>query len=398
MNIPGVNIGFENGNLGVVATNPDGVCCIVASATAVGSTFLLNKAYTVYSLAEAEALGIISSIANYELYKTIKEFYAEAGEGTELWIYGVAKTRTLDQLVADSEAVLIASNRRIRFVILKYAPATAETTTTAGLRTGFPATLAAAQAMAEDFTINKIHPVVFIIEAYNYTGVAQDLIGFEVATTNRVAVLIGDTEKRTGSTASKGAAVGVLGGRLAKNQVHVNVGRVKDGALKPLEFFVLDIPAEQVNATPLYTKGFITIRTHVGKSGYYFVDDNLACTVEDDYHYMTRRRVIDKAFVLANATLTNFILDEVPLTNEGKIMPYYATAIATEVERVIAQEMTAKGELSADITQSGDTGVQVLIDLEERIAVSSTIKGRIRVRPHGYGRYLEFGIGFNINE
>jgi hypothetical protein len=393
MNIPGVNIGFENGNLGVVATNPDGVCCIVASATANG-TFTLNKVYTVYSLAEAEALGIISTIANYELHKTIKEFYAEAGEGTELWIYGVAKTRTLDQLVADSEAALIASNRRIRFVILKYAPATAENTTTAGLRTGFPATLAAAQAIAEDFTINKIHPVVFIIEAYNYTGVAQDLIGFEAATTNRVAVLIGDTEKRTGPTASKGAAVGVLGGRLAKN---VNVGRVKDGALKPLEFFVLDTPAEQVNATPLYTKGFITIRTHVGKSGYYFVDDNLACTVEDDYHYMTRRRVIDKAFVLANATLTNYILDDLNLVDGGKLSPIDARTIEADIERTIAQEMSAKGELSVDVTVANDTGIKVLVDTTNNVASTGIIKGKVSVAPKGYGRYLEFTIGYNLN-
>jgi hypothetical protein len=395
---PNVNIGFENGNLGVVATNPDGVCSIVASATAVSTTFLLNTVYVIYSLKEAEALGLTGAITNYELYKTIKEFYAEAGDGTELWIYGVAKTRTLDQLVTDSEALLLASNRRIRFVILKYAPTAAETVTTGGLRNGFPATLAAAQTLAEDFTENKIHPVIFIIEGYNYSGIPADLIGFSETTYNRVAVMIGDTEKRTGVTASKGAAVGVLGGRIAKNQVHVNVGRVKSGALKPLEFFIVDTPVEQVNINALYDKGFITTCTHVGKSGYYFVDDMLACTVEDDYHYITSRRVIDKAFVLANATLTNFILDDVPLTNEGKISPIYAKSLEAEIERVIAQEMTANGELSAEITQPNDTGVQAIVDLNEVLAVTGKIKGRIRVRPHGYARYLEFGIGFNIND
>lgn len=393
---PGVSIGFENGNLGVVATSPDGVCAIVASAVANGS-FDLETPYTVYSLDEAETLGIIPTVAaNYELHKTIKEFYAEAGTGTELWIYGVAKTQTLDQLVADSEAVLLASNRRIRFVTLKYAPSVADTDTTAGLRTGFPATLAAAQAIAEQYTTEKTQPVVYIIEAYNYTGVAADLVGFSATTYNRVAVLIGDTETRTGATASKGAAVGVLAGRIAKNQVHVNVGRVKDGALKPLNFYVLDTPVEQVNIDALYDKGFITPCTHVGKSGYYFVDDHLACTVEDDYHFLTRRRVIDKAYVLANSTLTNFILDTVPLTGEGKMQDSYAKSLESEVERVIVQEMTAKGELSADVTIANDTGVEVLIDTTNVIATDSQIKGKIRVRPHGYGRFIEFSIGFNI--
>lgn len=393
---PGVSIGFENGNLGVVATSPDGVCAIVASALANGS-FVLETPYTVYSLDEAEALGIIPTVAaNYELHKTIKEFYTEAGTGTELWIYGVAKTQTLDQLVAKSESVLLASNRRIRFVTLKYAPSVADTAITAGLRTGFPATLAAAQAIAEEYTTEKTQPVVYIIEAYNYTGVAADLVGFSATDYNRVAVLIGDTETRTGATASKGAAVGVLAGRIAKNQVHVNVGRVKDGALKPLNFFVLDTPVEQVNIDALYNKGFITPCTHVGKSGYYFVDDHLACTVEDDYHYLTRRRVIDKAYVLANATLSNFILDTVPLTGEGKMQASYAKALEAEVERVIVQEMTAKGEISADVTIANDTGVEVLIDTTNVIATDSQIKGKIRVRPHGYGRFIEFTIGFNI--
>jgi hypothetical protein len=398
MSKPQVNIGFENGNIGNVVTSPDGVCAIVSSAVANGS-FVLNKHEVVYSLAEAEALGVIPTVAgNYELHKTIKEFYAEAGAGTELWIYGVAKTRTLDQIVTDSEAVLLASNRRVRFVICKYAPTTADAAITAGLRTGFPATCAAAQALAETYTTTKTQPVVFILEAYNFTGVAADLVGFSATNYNRVAVMIGDTETRTGTTTSKGAAVGVLAGRIAKNQVHVNVGRVKDGALKPLNFYVVDTPVEQVNVDAIYDKGFITLTTHVGKSGYYFVDDHLATAVDDDYHFLTRRRVVDKAFVLANTALTNFILDTVPVTNEGKIQTSYAKALEAEVERVIAQEMTAKGELSADVTNANSTGVEVIIDTTNNIVQDSTINGRIRVTPHGYGRFLEFTIGFNTGQ
>jgi hypothetical protein len=394
--LPGAKIEFENGNLGVVATNPDGICGIVSSATA-NATFVLNKHYVVYSLKEAEALGILAAVANYELHKTIAEFYQEAGTGTELWLYGVAKTRTLDELIVNSRALLVASNRRVRFVICKYVPSVADTDVENGIRENFPATLLAAQTIADEFTDEAIHPVSFVIEAYNFTGVAQDLDGFSLATTNRVMVMIGDTEKRTGTTASKGAAVGVLAGRLAKNQVHVNIGRVKSGALKPLEFFIVDTAVEQYNVTAIHDKGFVTLRTHVGKSGYFFTDDPMACTVEDDYHYMTRRRVIDKAYSLSNATLTNFILDDVPLTNEGKISPIYAKSLEAEIERVIAQEMTANGELSADVTQANDTGVQAIVDLTEVLSVTGKIKGRIRVRPHGYARYLEFGIGFDIN-
>lgn len=395
--LPGVNIKFENGNLGTVATNPDGVCGIVSNAVAVGTTFELNKHYVLFSLAAAQMLGIINSVDNHELYKTIKEFYDEAGTGTELWIYGVAKTRTLDQLVTDSQLLLDASNRRISAVIIKYAPAVADVAVTAGLRTGFSATLASAQAIAVDYTINKIHPIVYFIEGYNFTGVAQDLVGFELATNNRVCVLIGDTETRTGTYASKGAAVGVLGGRFAQNQVNTNIGRVKDGALKPLSFFIKDTAVEQYNVAALHDKGFVTLRTHVGKPGYYFSDDLMACTVEDDYHYLARRRVIDKAFRLANATLTNYLLDDLNLTADGKISPIVAKVIEADIVRVIAQEMTRNGELSADITKPNDTGVQAQIDLTEVIATTSKIKGTVQVKPKGYARFIEFSLGYDIN-
>jgi hypothetical protein len=395
--LPGNKITFENGNFGIVATNPDGICGIVSSAVAVALTFLLNKHYVIYSLKDAEALGIVNSVGNHELYKTIAEFYDEAGIGTELWIYGVAKTRTLDQLITDSTALLDASNRRISAVILKYAPSAADTETEDGLREGFPATLLAAQTLADSYTAEKIHPIVFFIEGYNFTGVAQDLLGFSEGTNNRVCVMIGDTETRTGIYASKGAAVGVLGGRFAKNQVHVQVGRVKDGALKPLQFFINDTPIEQYNVTALHDKGFVTLRTHVGKSGYYLSHGLMACTVEDDYRHLARRRVIDKAFRLANGTLTNYILDDFNLTSDGKLSAIDCQSIEAEIERVIAQEMSAKGELSVDVTVQNDTGVKALVDRNERIAVTGIIRGQIQVKPKGYSEYNEFTIGYNIN-
>ena len=140
------------------------------------------------------------------------------------------------------------------------------------------------------------------------------------------------------------------------------------------------------------------MRTHTGKSGYYFVDCPMACTVEDDYHFLNRRRTIDKAYVLANQTLTNFILDTIPVTNEGKIQPSYAKALEAEVERVIAQEMTAKGELSADVTDANSTGVECIIETTNNVIQDSTIKGRIGVTPFGDGRFLYFSLGFNTGQ
>ena len=126
------------------------------------------------------------------------------------------------------------------------------------------------------------------------------------------------------------------------------------------------------------------------------MDDPLACDPSDDYHFMARRRVIDKAYRLALTALTNFILDTIPVTNEGKIQPQYAKAIEAEVERVIAQQMSTSGELSVDPTVANDTGVECTIDITNNVVQDSTVKGKIRVRPHGYGRFLEFDLGFTV--
>jgi hypothetical protein len=59
--------------------------------------------------------------------------------------------------------------------------------------------------------------------------------------------------------------------------------------------------------------------------------------------------------------------------------------------------MSAKGELSVDVTKANDTGVQALVDTTNNVASTGIIKGKISVKPKGYGRYLEFTIGYNLN-
>jgi hypothetical protein len=128
--LPGINIKFQNGQLGQVVDLPDGVSGLLASATAVGTTFLLNTPYQIKSMIDVAALGIIPDVNNYILYKTLKEFYAEAGEGTELWLMGFAKTTkvsdwfTLDVGTgkAPVEKLLDAANGKLRFLFTAFSP------------------------------------------------------------------------------------------------------------------------------------------------------------------------------------------------------------------------------------------------------------------------------------
>ena len=59
----------------------------------------------------------------------------------------------------------------------------------------------------------------------------------------------------------------------------------------------------------LYEKGYIVARKYVGRSGYYWADDNLACDPTGDYAHLAYRRVIDKAYRTAYDTLLDMLLD-----------------------------------------------------------------------------------------
>ena len=56
--------------------------------------------------------------------------------------------------------------------------------------------------------------------------------------------------------------------------------------------------------------------------------------------------------------------------------------------------MTANGELSADVTNPKDRGVQCFIDPTQNIVSTSRINIKVRVRPFGYGRYIDVYLGF----
>ena len=80
---PKINTKFDNGTIGAVAPLAVGLLGLLASAVGVAETFVLNTPYSIKSVNDAKKLGLVDSIDNHRLYKTITEFYDEAGEGTE---------------------------------------------------------------------------------------------------------------------------------------------------------------------------------------------------------------------------------------------------------------------------------------------------------------------------
>lgn len=388
--LPRIKIQFMNGQLGTVGESPDGLFALVCGATVVAKTLELDKAYLLHSYEELVALGVTEE-NNPRLYKHVKEFYTEAEEGTKLVIFPVDKTKTFTELLdKDTGAIreLITAQNGVLRGIFVAGDGREATLTTNGLDDDLFTALPKAQQLAQWATTSLYAPLFIILEGRGYKGGAVKDLHKE--TYNRVGVLIGDTVK-----SSEGAAVGVMAGRLASIPVQRNIGRVKDGALKPIVMYIGDKPVEE-NASAvsdLYDAGYITPRKYVGKAGYFFTDDRLACEQTDDYAHITARRTIDKAYRIAYAALLELMMDELAVNEDGTLQHGIIMAWQQMMENAVNRTMTAVGELSAD---ADGAGCKAYIDPKQNVLSTSKIVLVLKVRPFGYARYIDVKLGFQV--
>lgn len=394
MALPRVKITFENGALGGVAPSEDGVCGLVAYATAVSTTFALNTPYLITKLDGLVALGITSEAtgANAALYKTVKEFYSEAPDGTKLWVMGVAASTTIANLTDKANNIisplLMAARGSINILMLKVASA-AEPTMSGSIDGAVLTAVTNLQALAEDWTVNKYAPFMCLVEALSYNGVAASLPDLTARSDNRVGVVLGDSV-----TGSAGAAIGLVAGRLAAEPVQRSLARVRSGAIKAETMYIGTNQAELGDPDVANDLGYIVPRTFVGKSGYYWSDDHLATGASDDYCAIPRRRVIDKAYRIAYKTLVDEIAENVPVNTEGKLAAFHCKGVETSVESAIVNSMTSEGNLGNDPDNASDLGVQCYIDPDQNILATSRLEINLKVKPHGYSKYIDVKLGF----
>lgn len=379
-----------NGQLGTVGESPDGLFALVCGAAAVTKKLELGKAYTLHSFDELAALGVTAE-NNPRLYKHVQDFYTEAEEGTKLVIYPIDKAKTFTELCDKDTGVIkeliMAENGALRGIFVA-GDGREATVTTNGLDNDLFTALPKAQQLAEWATVSLYAPLFIILEGRGYKGgVVKDL---HKEAYNRVGVLIGDTMK-----ASEGAAVGLMAGRLATLPVQRNIARVKNGALKPIAMFLGEKPVEE-NASAvsdLYDAGYITPRKYVGKAGYFFTDDRLACEQTDDYAHITARRTIDKAYRIAYTALLELMMDELAVNDDGTLRHGIIMAWQQMMENAVNRAMTAAGELSAD---ENGAGCKAYIDPKQNVLSTSKIELVLKVRPFGYARYVDVKLGFQV--
>lgn len=395
--LPRVKIVYANGALGQVAEMADGCLGFIAlgaAEVAGDGKFKLGAAYQIKRLAALEALGVTAA-NNPNLHRNVKEFYAEAGDGTELWLMGFPAASTFTTVLdkdtaAGAKSLLLAANGKIRGLIAFKTPAAGYSpSVAAGLDNDVMTALPKAQGLGEWSTNERYAPIFTLVEGYAFAGDATKLSDLRTMTYNRVGVVIGDVTKN-----SKNAAMGVVAGRIAPSPVQRKVSRVKSGAVAPLEIYIGAKLAQEADVETISDKGFITFRTFVGKAGYFIADDPLATSATDDYNSLSNRRVVDKAYRIAYGVMVDRLNDEVPIAADGTLSPAWCASVKGDVEQAIITSMTAQGNLGNDPSDAGDTGVECFIDYRQKMLATAHLAAGLRVKPNGYAKFIDIELGF----
>lgn len=394
MGLPKVKVNYTTGALGRVVPSADGVFGLLTTGVAVPSTFALATTYTLRSMDDVALLGI-TAVNNAGLYKALREFYESAGAGTELWLRAFADTVTMTQMLdlevaANVKALLNDANGRLRGIFVHRTPASGYTPVTTNGLDGDVFTALSKATLVSAYCADTLKAPLFVVVSGLYY-VGTGLSDLTERTDNTVAVMIGDTAP------GDGCVIGLLAGRLAKSPVQRNVGRVKDGAIHSAGYaYIGSAKVESSDVESLHNKGYITLRQHAGRAGYFFTDDPLATLPTDDYNGIAVRRVIDKAFRLAYGAMAEELLDEVSVNDQGQVSVSYAKSIENKIENAIINSMTINGELGNDPADQNDTGVECVVDPTINVISTGKIVVNLRIKPFGYAKYIEVNLGFKI--
>lgn len=369
MAYPGITVNVATNNLMAAINVSDAVPAILAPDEEAqdGATHL------VYSVADAEDKGVKGT-----LLELVKEFYAEVGGSTTLYVVDTYNKK-MSEVLGDGGALvsLVDKYTDINLAAV-YAGKTAGTTTkTGGMMdddvvdavTASKSVLAALQA--------KNTPVRVFVDGYITSAAAENTYKPNTASNGYVAVVAG------GAKDDGHAAIATALGRATKTGAHVKLGDGSLGALSITDVYYGDEPYDDFGASAaeaLHDAGYLTFMRRKGLSGWYWGVDNMASN--DDYRILVHGRVIDKAQRLAVAAYMPYVETSIAIADDGSIDAADAEYLASVLDSQIRAQMD--GQIS---------NCKVTIDTNQDIINTSTLNVGLSVLPLGYLSWITINIG-----
>lgn len=384
--LPKIAFNIAQNGLGLEGDGVQKVPGFLITGSSVVDGIQIGESHQVFSLTEVEDLGI-SEANNPFAYKHLKAFYAEAGEGAELWFMLVSDATTYAQMADTNETLLKKliqdAAGAIRIVgLLKKSPGTE--TIAEGLDDDVKAGVIAAQALADEFAAIYM-PFAVVISGNSFSGVVADLFDYKTGEYPRVALLLANDD------GAPEASIGLALGRIARIPTQRSIARVKDGSAIDLQAFLTDgskVEDFMASWEAIHAKAYIFLRTFSGRSGYFFTDDPTLVDAKNDFSSLARVLVMDEAVLIANDTLTEELSDEIPVDDNGKIHPAIIKSWQGNIENQINALMVSEEKLN---------GVEAFIDANQDILTNNQFVVTLRLQPVGYAKEIEVNIGYTTN-
>lgn len=231
-------------------------------------------------------------------------------------------------------------------------------------------------------------PFRLLIGGTSYNGTASSTTDYGMSMVNNMcSIIIGDTSI---TYSSKGAAVGLFLGAKAALPAQRKNSRTRNGALTNSTAYLGSTLLATGNNDPvtLSNKHYITFTLYPLQSGIYFTTDWTLTASTDDYCYLVRGFVIDKARILAYAIYFQMIDDEIPsVPGTGLIDPGFAASLDTNIEDYLNENMTAFGNI---------TGCTSFTTPTQNVVETDDVDTVIGIDAVGYAGTINIKLGFAL--
>lgn len=382
MALSNVNITVNRDGLGLIAVQSDGAAGISLRGEAVSGKLELSQPYLIYSVADAEKLGIEATGVNAAAYRQIDEFYQTAGTGTKLYIILSDKASKNSALKETLKKMLEYANGSIVLLGMSW-PDAAKTSPVeqGGLIKEVFDTQTMLQTLSVEYT-NRIMPFISVIDGAGFKGDANTLTDLTTMNNYRTVISLTATDN------SGVGAIGQLLGSIMAQPVHRKISRVKNGSLPMTqgEAFLTDkvsIEGRDEQLGAITDKGYLVYRTFPGRTGYFYNGDFTATLPTDDLCSIARLRVMDKALKIAYNTYVNELDDEIDVTEDGNLEPAHVSYL----QEVIYNQIM--GNMSDSIS-----GFSVVIDPSQNILSGKGLDISLSITPKGYLNPINVTLGF----
>lgn len=187
----------------------------------------------------------------------------------------------------------------------------------------------------------------------------------------------------------------VFAARAAGSLISTDLKRVPGNGLNdggPLPNLRKIFIDERADSTGVDDVKISSLRTYLGRNGYYITQGRIKSTEGSDFTVWPRRIVMDVACEVAHSVQVTFIGRGIRTNDNGTIDERDALRLEAEVQSAL--ESTLLSPRNAEGTSGHCSEVLYTIDRTNNVLTTSTIQATVAIRPLAYADYITTNISF----